>query len=105
MDVLHHGRAVVRLAALRLRVDKVQDHPNHTQEEAQDQTREGTLQAGAGRQRDTRAMGWPAQASGTSANPHEELVFPGTVPARVSDSRRVGATSLFISHIQLIDYL
>lgn len=50
MDVPHHGGALVLLATLRLRVGEVQDHPNHTQEEAHNQTREGTLQARAGRQ-------------------------------------------------------
>lgn len=44
-----------------------------------------------------RGRGWPAQAPRTSASPHEELVLPGTVPTGVSESGRVGATSLYLT--------
>lgn len=46
---------------------------------------------------DTGAAGWPAQAPRTSASPHEELVLPGMVPTGVSESGRVGATSLYLT--------
>lgn len=107
MDVPHHGGALVLLATLRLRVGEVQDHANHTQEEAHDQTREGTLQAGAGRQGAAGAWGGRPRPPGPQrdlSKPSRRARLPRDGPRRGQRVQQ-GWNHLSVSHIQFVNDL
>lgn len=97
VDVPPHRGACVLLATLWLCVRRVQGHPNHTQEGTRSQTREGTCKR---RQavRGDRGRGVAGPGPRDLSKPSRELVLPGTVPTGVSESRRVGATSVYLAH-------